>query len=259
VVAYYEAHIKDYSTPENARARHILVDTRKRALELRSQIESGADFGALAEEHSLDAQTRKTQGMIPGRIERDAPIRGMGDITELKEAVFSLEVGEVSDPIKTDLGYHLVMVTERNPESVKPFDEVRRDITTVLTNTRQEGVRDRVIADLMSKYDVVYLAESTDKPETPEEMFAKASEESNPRKKIDQYQRFIDTYPGNERAYEAKFMIGFTLAEDIKDFDEAEKVFKEFLEEYPENDLSDDASWMLENMRSGAQPEFAPE
>ena len=56
------------------------------------------------------------------------------------------------------------------------------------------------------------------------------------------YEEFIATYPDNERAYEAKFMIGFTLAEDLQDYDEAEKNFKEFLEQYPETDLSDDAS-----------------
>jgi tetratricopeptide (TPR) repeat protein len=106
---------------------------------------------------------------------------------------------------------------------------------------------------------VVYLSESQEKAKTPEVLFKMASEESDPRKKIEHYQAFLDTYPDNERAYEAKFMIGFTLAEDVGDYDAAETVFREFLDEYPENDLSDDAGWMLDNMRSGGQPDFAPE
>jgi peptidyl-prolyl cis-trans isomerase C len=259
VVAYYEAHIQDYSIPEHARARHILVESRQRALELKSQIESGADFGELAKEFSLDQQTRQRQGVMHGRIEREAPIKGMGDVPELKDAIFSLKVGEVSDPVKTDLGYHLVRVDELNPESARPLAEVEADISSVLTNTRREGVRDRILADLKSEYGVVYLSESPEQAETPEALFKMASEESDPRRKIEHYQKFIDTYPDDDRTYEAKFMIGFTLAEDLQDYDEAEKVFKEFLEEYPENDLSDDANWMLENMRSGGQPDFAPE
>ncbi len=258
-VAYYEAHLRDYSIPEHARARHILVETRKQALELKSRIESGADFGELVQEYSLDQQTKLRQGEMHGRIERGVPIKGLGDVPELEDAIFSLRVGEVSEPVKTALGYHLVRVDELNPETAKPFEEVKAEIATVLTNTRREGVRDRVLAELKSEYGVVYLSESKGQVETPEALFKMASEESNPQKKIEHYQKFIDIYPDNDRAYEAKFMIGFTLAEDVNDYDEAEKAFKEFLKEYPENDLSDDADWMLENMRSGGQPDFAPE
>jgi peptidyl-prolyl cis-trans isomerase C len=259
VVAYYEAHLEDYSIPEHARARHILLDTRKRALEIKSQIEAGADFGEMAKEYSLDQQTKERQGVMHGRIERGAPIKGLGNVPELTEAILSMEVGKISEPLKTDLGYHLIRVDEINPETARPLDEVENDIATVLTNTRREGVRDRILAELKSEYGVVYLSESQEKAKTPEVLFKMASEESDPRKKIEHYQAFLDTYPDNERAYEAKFMIGFTLAEDVGDYDAAETVFREFLDEYPENDLSDDAGWMLDNMRSGGQPDFAPE
>jgi peptidyl-prolyl cis-trans isomerase C len=260
VVSYYEAHLKDYTIPEHALARHIVAETRNQALDLKKQIESGADFGELAREHSLDQQTRQREGLMHGRVERDAPIRGLGDFPELTDAIFSLEVGQISEPINTELGYHLVKVDERNPDAVRPLAEVRDDIATVLTNTRREGVRDRIIADLKAKYSVVYPSGPGEKrPASPEELFKVASEESNPRKKIEYYRKFIEDYPDNERAYEAKFMIGFTQAEDMQDFDEAERTFREFLEEYPENDLTDDANWMLENMRSDKQPDFAPE
>ena len=259
VVTYYRAHLKDYSIPENVRARHILLDTRKKALEVKSQLESGADFGKLAEEYSLDEQTKKRQGVLHGRIDRGAPIKGLGDLPELEDALFSLEVGKISDPIKTQLGYHIVRVDEHNPETAKPLAEVKDEITTVLTNTRREGVRDSILTDLKSRYDVVYLMEPQEEVQTPEALFAAASEESDSQKKIGYYRKFIETYPDNDRAYEAKFMIGFTLAEDLEDYDAAEREFREFLAEYPENDLSDDAKWMLENMRSGGQPDFAPE
>jgi peptidyl-prolyl cis-trans isomerase C len=259
LLAYYNAHISDYTVPEYATARHILLETRNQALDVKNQIESGGDFGEIAGERSLDEQTKMREGLLSGRIERDAPIRGLGVVPELNEAIFSLEVGEVSDPIKTDLGYHLVKVDERNPETVRPLDEVKKDLVPLLTNTNLEGVRDRVLADLKAKYDVVYLHDSKQATETPEDLFRMASEETSAQKKVGLYQQFIDTYPDNDRAYEAKFMIGFTLAEDLKDYDKAEEAFTEFLAEYPENDLTDDANWMLENMRSGTQPEFESE
>ena len=78
----------------------------------------------------------------------------------------------------------------------------------------------------------------------------------NARKKIEYYEEFVKTYPDNERVYEAMFMIGFTLAEDLRSYDEAQKAFEDFLEKHPESDLSDDARWMIENMRSGEEPDF---
>jgi peptidyl-prolyl cis-trans isomerase C len=256
ITAYYEAHLKDYTIPEHAIARHILLETRSQALEMKKQIEAGADFGEMAREHSLDAQTKMREGLFHGRVERGAPIRGLGDFPELTDAILALEPGKVSDPIKTDLGYHLVRVDEHNPATVKPLEEVRKDITSALANAGREGARDRILAELKSKYNVVYLSESQPEVKSPEELFKTASEETNPQKKIEYYQEFIDNYPDNERAYEAKFMVGFTLAEELGDFDRAEKTFKEFLQKYPENDLTDDANWMLENMRSGNRPDF---
>jgi TolA-binding protein len=103
---------------------------------------------------------------------------------------------------------------------------------------------------------VVVLGEASNEPKTPEDLFKMASEASSPQEKIKYYDQFTKRYPTNERAYEAKFMIGFTMAEDLKDYDGAEKVFKDFLEKYPASDLSDDAKWMLENMRSGKHPDI---
>jgi peptidyl-prolyl cis-trans isomerase C len=259
VLAYYEAHTSDYSIPEYAIARIIVVGTKNKALDLRKQIEAGADFQKLAGTYSLDSETKARGGLLPGRVERGVPIANFGDVPGLTDTILGLAVGEVSEPVKTDLGYALVTVDQHSPASVKPFDEVKKDIAAVLTNTRREGVRDRILADLEAKYDVVYLSESESGANSPEELFKKASEETDPQKKIADYRKFIETYPDNDRAYEAKFMVGFTQAEELKDYDQAEKTFKEFLDQYPENDLTDDAHWMLENMRSGAQPDFAPE
>ena len=256
VVAYYENHPNDYTVPEHAIARHILLKTRDQALDVRKKIEDGADFGEMAKEYSLDAQTKTRGGLIYGQIERGAPIRGLGDLPELTDAILALPVGVVSEPIKTEMGYHLVKVDEHVDETMKPLEEVRKNIAATLSNTRQEGVRDSILADLKSKYHVVYLSEDRPAAKSPEDLFKMASEETDAQKKISYYKEFIEDYPDNDRAYEAKFMIGFTQAEELGDYDTAERTFKEFLDDYPENDLTDDAKWMLENMRSGNRPEF---
>jgi peptidyl-prolyl cis-trans isomerase C len=256
VAEYYEANKAEFTIPETIEARHILVETEREAEAVRKDLEAGSDFAETAGNKSLDIFSKDRGGVLQGGVKRDGDIPGLGKIPELIEACFQLDEGELSQPIKTERGYHIVRVDKRIPEAFKPLDEVREDIISRMTYENRNAMRDSILTDLKEKYDVVFLEDVTPKEQTPEELFKIASEEPNPTKKIMHYKQFLGKFPDDERAYEAKFMIGFTMAEDIKDYDGAEEVFKEFLEEFPETDLSDDATWMIENMRSGEEPEF---
>ncbi|HLS43160.1 MAG TPA: peptidylprolyl isomerase [Paenalcaligenes sp.] len=89
-----------------ASASHILVSTEERAQELKTAIEGGADFAQLARENSSCPSSR--QGGELGSFGRGQMV------PEFDEVVFSAPVGEVQGPVKTQFGYHLVLVTERN-------------------------------------------------------------------------------------------------------------------------------------------------
>ncbi len=95
---------------EQVRARHILVDTREEAEHIRSQLEAGADFTALAREHSLDKGTRDNGGDL-GYFPR-----GILVASEVEDVAFSLQPGELSDVIASPMGFHIVQVTERDPD-----------------------------------------------------------------------------------------------------------------------------------------------
>ena len=89
-----------------ARARHILVDSEAKALELKQQIEAGADFGELAKQHSSCPSGQK--GGSLGDFGRGAMV------PEFDAVVFGdLPVGQVSDVVKTQFGYHLLEVESR--------------------------------------------------------------------------------------------------------------------------------------------------
>ena len=88
-----------------ASARHILVETEEACESLKNEIETGADFAALAGEHSKCPSGK--QGGDLGEF-------GAGQmVPEFDKVVFSGEVGKVHGPIKTQFGYHLVEVTNR--------------------------------------------------------------------------------------------------------------------------------------------------
>jgi peptidyl-prolyl cis-trans isomerase C len=256
---YYNTRKSEFSIPENLTVRHILVKTRDEAASIRRQMDRGAEFADLASKYSLDAASKANGGLIGGPVQRAGSIRGLGALPEFNQAAFELKEGEVSQPVKSTKGYHLILVEKRNPETARTLEEAKSDITSKLSNSKLRTVRDESMNQLKSKYKVVYLTEAPSKGATAEDLFKMASEASAPQDKIKYYQEFVDKFPKNERVYEAKFMVGFTMAEELKDYDGAERVFKEFLEKYPATDLSDDAKWMLENMRSGKHPDLKGE
>lgn len=88
-----------------ASARHILVSTEEECLTLKSQIEGGEDFAAVAKKHSKCPSGKQGGGLgefRPGQMVR-----------EFDEVVFSGEVGKVLGPVKTQFGYHLIEITNR--------------------------------------------------------------------------------------------------------------------------------------------------
>ena len=88
-----------------ARARHILVASREACEKLKEQIEAGADFAAMAKEHSQCPSGR--QGGDLGEFGRGQMV------PEFDQAVFTGEVGKVLGPVQTQFGYHLLQVTSR--------------------------------------------------------------------------------------------------------------------------------------------------
>jgi peptidyl-prolyl cis-trans isomerase C len=256
VKQYYEANPAEFAVPAGVNVRHIMVTTPEEAARLARQIEQGADFAALARKYSVDPSTRNTGGLISTPVQKGAAIKGLGALPEFVDAAFALEAGRVSGPVKTTRGYHLIKAESIIPEGRKSLEEARADIVSKMQYSKRKTVREETLNELKAKYKVSYVTETAQPAKTPEEFFKLASEAPGPKEKIIYYEQFLKAFPQNERAYEAKFMIGFTLAEELKDFDGAEKVFKEFLEKYPSTDLSDDATWMLANMRSGAQPDL---
>ena len=89
-----------------ARARHILVSSQEECDKLKEQIEGGADFEEVAKEHST-CPSGKSGGDLgefsPGQM-----------VPEFDQVVFKEEVGKVHGPVKTDFGYHLIEITNRN-------------------------------------------------------------------------------------------------------------------------------------------------
>jgi peptidyl-prolyl cis-trans isomerase D len=137
---YYSENKEQFTEPEKIHARHVLISTQKRseaearqrAEVVRARLKAGEDFARVAQEYSDDPGTREKGGDL-GWFERGRMV------PEFEQAAFSLAVGQVSEPVQTAYGFHIIQVLEKRPPRVRPLHEVREEIHRRLA--RPEAVR----------------------------------------------------------------------------------------------------------------------
>ena len=122
---YFKANQQNYNIPEQVEARHILVDTREEAEEILELLKSGRDFAELAGEYSKDTLSAEQGGNL-GFFQRGEMV------PEFEEAAFSLPVNQVSDPIETTYGFHIIEVLGRKAAKEVAFEEVEEKVREAL-------------------------------------------------------------------------------------------------------------------------------
>jgi peptidyl-prolyl cis-trans isomerase D len=146
---YYEDNAQQYSTPEQVRASHVLLKTegkeeaavKKRAEELLAKAKAGEDFAQLATRFSEDDGSKVKGG--------DLGLFPKGQmVPEFDAVAFALQPGQISDLVKSQFGYHIIKVIEKNPAAKRPLDEVRAQIEDQIKSQRAQDEAQRVVADI---------------------------------------------------------------------------------------------------------------
>lgn len=157
--AWYEKNTSRYSTPARLKVRHILLrldpkaseaDVKKaeaKAGELETQLRKGGDFAALAAEHSEDADTAPRGGELGWITQGDT-------VAPFEAAALALKPGEISAPVRTDFGLHIIKLDEREDARVKPLAEVRDEIRARLAAI-QGGDKLREVLDNLIEANIV--------------------------------------------------------------------------------------------------------
>jgi peptidyl-prolyl cis-trans isomerase D len=150
---FYEERSSEFVEPEQVRAAHILlrVDANRSALEaerqlyrVRSRIEAGESFEALARELSEDPGSR-AQGGDLGFFPRGRMV------PEFEQAAFGAAPGELVGPVRTSFGYHLIRVLERRPERQRPFEEVEANVRERWLQERAREEARRIAGELRDR------------------------------------------------------------------------------------------------------------
>lgn len=146
VKAFYEGNPEMFKGEASVRAKHILVDNEEKAKEVKAAIDGGVSFEDAAKEHSNCPSS--SQGGDLGFFTRGKMV------PEFEEAAFTLAIGEVSNPVQTQFGYHLIKVEEKTKEAAKSFEEVKDQLKVNLLSQKQNATYINFINKLKQEQDV---------------------------------------------------------------------------------------------------------
>ncbi|WIF95383.1 peptidylprolyl isomerase [Caminicella sporogenes] len=144
---YYNQNKNYFKTPESVRASHILVDTEEKANDILEELNKGLSFESAAEKYSKCPS--KTNGGDLGYFTRGRMV------PEFEKASFEMEKGEISKPVKTQFGYHIIKLIDKKEESISKFEDVKNRLKEQLLMNKQRQVYLNRVNELKKKYEVV--------------------------------------------------------------------------------------------------------
>ena len=147
----YEDATKQVSGEKEVRARHILVPTEEEAKAIKAELDKGADFAKLAKEKSKDPGA--ADGGDLGFFTKEQMV------PEFSAVAFALEPGKISDPVKSQFGWHVIKVEEARDKKPPAFDQVKGQIETFVVRKAQ--------ADYVTKLRTEAKVERLDKKDEP--------------------------------------------------------------------------------------------
>jgi foldase protein PrsA len=156
---FYDANLAQFKTPETVSASHILVATEAKATELRAQATT-ANFAELAKKNSSDGSA--AQGGSLGDIPRKQTV------PEFEKVLFATAPGEISQPVKTQFGWHIIYVTAKNAAKQTPFAKAKDGIIAQQLQAKRDAKfrswSDGIVKDWRAR--TVYASDSLKPPAT---------------------------------------------------------------------------------------------
>lgn len=142
---YFLGHSKEFASKASATAKHVLVDNEDKANQIKEEIESGAkSFEDAAKEYSTCPSAQK--GGSLGTFGRGQMVK------EFENAVFDGELNKVIGPVKTQFGYHLIWVDDKNEGEVPEYDSIAEQVKGYLVNKKQQETYQSKLKELREKY-----------------------------------------------------------------------------------------------------------
>ncbi|QFU17794.1 peptidylprolyl isomerase [Microvirga thermotolerans] len=129
----YDETAKNMTPEQEVHARHILVDNEEEAKKIAARVKGGEDFAKVANEVSKDPGSKSDGGDL-GFFTKDRMVEPFA------EAAFKLEPGQISDPVKTQFGWHVIKVEEKRAKPIPSFEEMKEQVNAYLERKAQQDL-----------------------------------------------------------------------------------------------------------------------
>lgn len=150
---YFEENKESLSEPEQVKASHILVEDEATAKEVKGKLDGGADFAELAKEYSTDTSNSGNGGEL-GYF-------GKGEMTaSFEEKAFSMKEGEISDPVKTEFGYHIIKFEDKKAAVPAVYAEKKEEIKAALFDQKMQTAYTGWMEEKKEEYEIETSMES---------------------------------------------------------------------------------------------------
>ncbi|MBQ9419969.1 MAG: peptidylprolyl isomerase [Synergistaceae bacterium] len=145
---FYDENTKLFTQPERVRASHILVSNDESLAKVQEELKAGKSFDVVAKEFSTDPGSASNGGDL-GEFPRGVMV------PEFEKAAFGLkEPGDVSEPVKSQFGWHIIKLGEHIPESAMPFEQVKEHIVQELKEKKTQEIWQAKSKELEEKFKV---------------------------------------------------------------------------------------------------------
>jgi parvulin-like peptidyl-prolyl isomerase len=162
IQAYYDENVAQFEQPASREVRHILVKNKAKADDIHAQLENGGDFAKLAKQFSQDPASAEEGGKFVAQ-------KG-ATVAPFDKVAFDLETGELSEPVKTQFGWHIIeAVADVEDAATQPLTEVEEQISTTLLEERKNTRINEWVQELQARFaDLVVYAPGFEPPAEPE-------------------------------------------------------------------------------------------
>jgi parvulin-like peptidyl-prolyl isomerase len=156
---FYKKNPDEFKQPEQVRASHILVrvekdakpevvtEKQKAAQAIADRVKKGEDFAKLAKELSEDPSAKQNSGDLDFFTKEQM-------VPEFSKAAFSMKKDQISDPVRSDFGFHVIKVTDHKDAETVTLEKAKPQLVAFLTRQKKQAEIQKVVADVRSKADV---------------------------------------------------------------------------------------------------------
>ena len=153
---YFKENKENFNQEEQVKASHILVETEETAKEVKEKLSAGEDFAKLAKEYSTDDGTKEQGG--------DLGYFGKGQmVEEFENTAFALKTGEISNPVKSKFGYHIIKLEDKQEAKAANLEDSKDEIKDILLEEKLPQVYQEWYAEKYKEYNIENYLVETDK------------------------------------------------------------------------------------------------